>query len=63
VQNINQGKVTPYLTLSSYFGTLVELLKVGYAATTVTFCLNSLAMVEVAIAKRNGAQIKHGLEL
>jgi hypothetical protein len=27
------------------------------------FQLSSLAMVEVAIAKQNGAQIKHGLEL
>lgn len=63
MQNINQGKVMPYLTLSSYFDMLVESLKVGCAAATVTSCLNFLAMVEVAIAKRNGAQIKHGLEL
>jgi hypothetical protein len=52
-----------YSTLSLYFGTLVELLEVGCAVVVVTFQLSHLAMVEVAIAKRNGAQIKHGLEL
>jgi len=62
-RNTNPEKAMHSSIQSSSFGLPLASQEVRVIAAVGNVTAQPLAMVEVAIAKRNGAQIKHGLEL